>query len=482
MNQYLNKIALTFLIVFSAVSCSDFLDVVPQDKILESQIYENEAGMQNVHNGLYLSLANNNLYGRQLTMDAVEILGQQYNMPSSHTKNKMASYAYAESNPKAVFSNIWEEAYKTILYANKFLESMDEHAGIVSQDKADLLKGEVLGIRAMLHFDMLRLYGPIYKVSPAVLAIPYYDKPVTVNEPLLPAQEVIVKILADLDTALTLLHKDPVLTTGKYTPTSDFDGNLYYSKNRGNRMNYLAVKCLKARVLLYSGDKTGASTVANEVINFVKSNTLFPWTPFLEATNAANPDRTFSSENFFALSDYTLYTKQRDLFDSNLKDTQIYAPILTRLTAVFESNDNDYRSLPSWKVPVVGGKTQKTFFKYEDVDEKTKLFRLQIPMFKLSEMYLIAAETAPVAADGITFLNTLRFNRGLTNLGTTANVTTEVTKEYKKEFIGEGQLFFYYKRINSVTIPNGSAASGNLTMGAAQYVVPLPDAEINFQN
>ncbi|MEZ0183061.1 RagB/SusD family nutrient uptake outer membrane protein [Flavobacterium oncorhynchi] len=482
MNQYLNKIALTILIAFSAASCSDFLDVVPQDKILESQIYENEAGMQNVHNGLYLSLANNNLYGQQLTMDAVEILGQQYNMPSSHNKNKIASYAYTESSPKALFSSIWQEAFKTILYTNKFIESIEEHPGIVSQDKADLLKGEALGIRAMLHFDMLRLYGPIYKVSPSVLAIPYYDKAITTNQPLIPAQEVITKILADLDAALALLHKDPVLTTGRFKATSDFDANPYYSMNRGNRMNYLAVKCLKARVLLYSGDKAGASAVANEVINFTKSNTFFPWTPFLEATNAANPDRTFSSENFFALSDYTLYTKQRDLFDSNLKDSQIYAPVLSRLTAVFESNDNDYRSLPSWKVPVVGGKTQKTFFKYEDVDEKKSLFRLQIPMFKLSEMYLIAAETALVPADGIAFLNTLRFNRGLTNLGAAVNVTTEVTKEYKKEFIGEGQLFFYYKRQNSVTIPNGSATSGNLTMGAAQYVVPLPDAEINFQN
>ena len=129
----------------------------------------------------------------------------------------------------------------------------------------------------------------------------------------------------------------------------------------------------------------------------------------------------------------------------------------------------------------MGGKTQKTFFKYEDVTDKTKVFRLQIPMFKLSEMYLIAAETSTVPATGISYLNTLRFNRGLGNLATTAVLATEVTKEYRKEFIGEGQLFFYYKRINSANIPNGAAASGNLTMNATQYVVPLPDSEINFQ-
>ncbi|MBF4471782.1 RagB/SusD family nutrient uptake outer membrane protein [Flavobacterium sp. HJJ] len=481
MKKYLYNLTSIFLLSITAISCSDFLEVVPQDQILEEQTYSSEAGVQNAHNGLYLQLAKNNLYGRQLTMDAVEILGQQYNMAGSRNENKTATYAYAESTPKTVFSNIWETAFTTILSANKFLESIEEHSSIVSAEKANMLKGEALAIRAMLHFDMLRLYGPIYKIAPSDPGIPYYDHFVTTNNPILPAKDVIEKVLADLDAALGLLANDPILTTGKFAATTAFDANPYYSLNRGQRMNYLAVKCLKARVLLYSGDKAGASAVANEVIAFTKSNTFFPWTTFLAATDAANPDRTFSSENFFSLSDYTLYTKQKDLFDSSLADDKIYSPLLTRLNAVFESNDNDYRSLPSWKIPVVGGKTQKTFYKYEDVTKKDMIFRLQIPMFKLSEMYLIAAETAAVPADGIAFLNTLRFNRGLGNLALTAGVTAEVTKEYKKEFIGEGQLFFYYKRINSATIPNGSASSGNVTMGKLQYVVPMPDSEINFQ-
>lgn len=481
MKKYLYKITLTFLVSLVAVSCSDFLDVVPQDKILEDQTYSSETGVQNVHNGLYLQLASNALYGKQLTMDAVEILGQQYNMGGSHSQARMASYAYAEKTPKATISAIWEKAFTTILSANKFIESIDEHQGVISTEKANLLKGEAIAIRAMLHFDMLRMFGPIYKNAPSDPAIPYYDVFVTTNNPILPAKDVIAKILSDLDTSLGLLAKDPVLTVGKYDTAKTFDGNPYYAGNRGQRMNFLAVKCLKARVLLYSGNKAGASAVANEVITFAKTTTLFPWTPFLEATNSSNPDRTFSSENFFSLSDYTLYTKQADLFDSSLADDKIYAPLLNRLNTVFESNDNDYRSLPSWKIPIIGGKTQKTFFKYQDVNDKTRLFRLQIPMFKLSEMYLIAAETATVPAESIAYLNTFRFNRGLLDLGPKAVLTTEITKEYRREFIGEGQLFFYYKRINSASIPNGSASSGNISMGPLQYIVPLPDSEINFQ-
>ena len=481
MNKYLYKITAVFFVLISMSSCDEYLDVTPQDKVLESQTYGTEAGIQNVHNGLYLQLASNELYGRQLTMDAIEILGQQYKMDSRHKKNKMAIYAYAETDPKQIFAGIWEKAYATILNANKFVESIDEHDGVISTKKANILKGEAIGIRAMLHFDMLRLFGPIYKTNSTSGAIPYYDAPVTANNPILSAKEVITKVLADLDAAILLLSNDPVLTVGRTEDSEEFDNNPYYA-NRGLRMNLLAVYCLKARVLLYSGDTAGASAMANTVINFTKLNTFFPFTPYLTATDATNPDRTFSSENFFALSNTKLYETQKALFDSNLGDNDIYAPLVARIDAVFENNINDARNTPSWKIPQTGGKTIKTFFKYEDVDA-TKTFRFQVPMFKLSEMYFIAAETAATPAASVALLNTVRPYRGLTALATTLNagqVTLEIAKEYKKDFIGEGQLFYYYKRTNTASVNNGSTTT-TIPMGPLQYVVPLPDSQINFQ-
>lgn len=467
------------MVLVSVSSCDNYLDVEPKDKILGTQVFSNEIGVQNAHNGLYIQLADNALYGQQLSMDAVEILGQQYNISSSHNKNTINSYSYADARNKALFNSIWQSGYITILNSNKFIESLDNSSALVTGEKAKILKGEAVGIRAMVHFDLLRLFGPIFSVSPANPSIPYYDTVVNKANPILPANELIAKVLADIELSLSLLENDPVLQQGNAATSTLLDGNPYYA-SRGLRLNYLAVKCLKARVLLYAGDKQGAAVVANEVISFNNTSAFFPWTTFGAATDATNPDRVFSSECVFALSDYALYTKQTSLFDSSLGDDAIYAPLLSRLTAVFESNDNDYRSLPSWRVPATGGKTQKTFFKYEDIIDKTKKFRFQIPLFKISEMYLIAAETASTPAESISLLNTLRFNRGLVNLAPTAIVPTEVLKEYRKEFIGEGQLFFCYKRTNTTAIPNGATSSGNLTMDASKYVVPLPDSEINF--
>ena len=51
----------------------------------------------------------------------------------------------------------------------------------------------------------------------------------------------------------------------------------------------------------------------------------------------------------------------------------------------------------------------------------------------------------------------------------------EIHKEYKKEFVSEGQLFYFYKRLGYAAIP-GSAAVANTKV----YKLPIPDVEIDF--
>src|SRR5690606_15128648 len=71
-----------------------------------------------------------------------------------------------------------------------------------------------------------------------------------------------------------------------------------------------------------------------------------------------------------------------------------------------------------------------------------------IPMIRLSEMYLIMAESVALE-DSYTYLNTLRTTRGISrnnNIG--SSITEEqrenyINKEYQKEFFAEGQWFYY---------------------------------------
>ncbi|MNY11490.1 SusD family protein [compost metagenome] len=121
------------------------------------------------------------------------------------------------------------------------------------------------------------------------------------------------------------------------------------------------------------------------------------------------------------------------------------------------------------------------FLKYADVTDKALAFRLTIPMLKISEMYYIAAECEPDATQAVAYLNTVRNARGLLSLPSTISLNTELQKEYQKEFYGEGQLFYYYKRNNTARIPNGAAASGDVNMSAATYVLPLPLSETQYR-
>lgn len=465
------KILLILLTTVSFFSCKKFLDVQPEDKVSESQLYSTKNGIRSVLNGIYLNLAANQLYGDNLTLSTIEILGQRYNIGTEHNQYKTSTYAYKDKPTVDRMEDIWSTAYSTILNINVFLENLDKYKGVVDQSTENMYKGEALAMRAFLHFDLLRLYGPRYTtVDSTKQSLPYYKNSKTEVNPLLPANEFMDNVMADLNTAETLLQNDPIITTGDIAQPEDLVD--FLSNNRNYRLNYYAIKGLKARAYLYRGDKTTALTMAKEVIAVSDK---FPWTTSANAlVEKQNPDRVFSSEMLFGVMNSQLYNRYLIWFDPSLSDRQILAPTPSRLATVYENNENDYRYNLNWQMPSNGSKPYKTFLKYADVVDKTKTFRFSIPLLKISEIYYIAAECEPNAADGITLLNIVRANRGLLPLAATANISTELQKEYQKDLFGEGQLFYYYKRRNVTSVANGSSTSGNVTIN---YNVPLPDSE-----
>src|SRR5699024_6066538 len=206
----------------------------------------------------------------------------------------------------------------------------------------------------------------------------------------------------------------------------------------------------------------------------------FPWIePSEVISENENPNRIFSTEVIFGVQNKEIYSRQKALFSGNLRELKILAPLEERLENRYENNINDYRYNPWWRIPTTGGKTYPTFFKYADVVDTEKKFRFFQPLIRISEMYYIAAETESNSSQAIGYLDTVRYHRGLNNLPVSANLKEEITKAYRKEFYGEGQLFFYYKRNNFSSIPDGSSPVFDVRMNASKYVVPLPNSEIN---
>ena len=62
------------------------------------------------------------------------------------------------------------------------------------------------------------------------------------------------------------------------------------------------------------------------------------------------------------------------------------------------------------------------------------------------------------------------------------NIQQYVTAEFAREVIGEGQLYYHYKRLGLKVIPSGIDyggwyADGKDEMNLSNYVWPLPDTE-----
>jgi len=99
-------------------------------------------------------------------------------------------------------------------------------------------------------------------------------------------------------------------------------------------------------------------------------------------------------------------------------------------------------------------------------------------------MYYIAAECLydNDPAQAVSLLKTVRFNRGITRdivVATKEDFMKELIKEARKEFFGEGQILYMYKRLNrAIDVP----LRGSIPASDNVFVLPLPDNEIEFGN
>ncbi|WP_200976054.1 RagB/SusD family nutrient uptake outer membrane protein [Echinicola sp. 20G] len=470
--------------VWMTSSCDDYLDVQPMDKFLESQVFSTQVGVQNALNGIYLELNNNRAYGEDLTLGAIEALAQRYNQPNSDQPlYSYQNYLYDEQPVMTKFESIWTRAYVNILNINALLDGLEKYPGVLPQDEENLVKGESYALRAFLHFDMLRIFGGVPGESMDAYQLPYYDAVEKEAVPLIAGSLFMDKVLADLEMAGDYLSGDPIVENGTMLSESP-DGEINFFRYRNFRMNLYAVKALQARAYQYAGNDQAALESAEWVIE--NASQWFPWTdPLAVLSTPDAPDMVFSSEILFGTYNMNLYGRFNSLFNSSLQENKILYARPRRLDQTFETNENDYRFNSSW---VLGSNHSfKTFNKYNEpgqINNSTASFKYVLGLIRMSEMYYIAAESLADTDPGkaLGYLNTVRYNRGLQDLNEGVDIQDEILKEYRKEFFGEGQLFFYYKRHNVSSIPNGSSNTANKTMDESTYVVPLPLSELEFRN
>lgn len=463
------------------VSCDSWLEVKPYDKISEGELQKSEEGYQKMLNGIYIDLNSDALYGQSLSVEMIEVMGGAYAIGTDNSVwgnyKDLSNYQYGTEYWRNRLDQTWNKAYALILNCNKILENIDQNQDLFTGGNYYAVKGEALALRAMLHFDMLRLFGPVYAKDSDKKAIPYYNKQTNSPEPILTAKEVAEKVVADLEEARILLANDPVKTEGTLMSGSQ-DGTSNFMRYRALRLNYYAVEALLARVNLYMGNKTEAFKYATDVIKTADQG-IFPFVDkSLVIGSPADPDRIFSSEVLFALTNTSRSKIHKNFYDPSRlpnyvfrMDDNLMSNIVYGGAATTGGYQDDYRYRANW----IATGSNCYFYKYSDMVANGSIQNTMIPMIRLGEMFLIAAESqSDNLANGVQYVNALRRNRGVANLQT---LTPDLLKyEYIRELYGEGQLFYLYKRLNSDIITS-SNANKNPKASDLIFVVPLPDSE-----
>ncbi|MDE6369971.1 MAG: RagB/SusD family nutrient uptake outer membrane protein, partial [Duncaniella sp.] len=347
--------------------------------------------------------------------------------------------------PTGTIAGIWETSYNSIANANNILKHIDEAQGIFTGDNYAIIKGETLGLRAFLHFDLLRCFGVSWAVNPDQPAIPYVTEFTYRVFPQLTVRQVIEKIQDDLTEAEKLLAVDPILTGRTITELDDAG----YLMNRTVHFNYYAVKALQARVAMWIGDYPAAALAAQEVMDSEQ----FSWAAQELMSNGTDP--TLVDEQVFALNNVNLSTLA-DTYFNDERNTTSFSITRTSQFSIFENETTDLRYLFLFFSGETGETVDNRYCtKFTQSSSSDMWYQSKMPMIRIGELQLILAECAwRENGTGLAEINTLREVRNVPALeNEPENFLDYLIREYRRELIGEGQLFFLLKRLDRQYIP-----------------------------
>ena len=418
-----NYFVFALAVVLTCIGCKKWLDTDTPLQVDQGTVLSTEQGFRDVLNGVYLQMGNQNTYGRDMTFGLMSVLGRSYDTTISPAVGNLyyqgARYNFQDPDVRASFKNMWSGLYLCINNLNNLLANVESRKNIFTGSNYKTFKGEALGLRAFLYFDLLRMFAP----SPAAAglnasAIPYRTTVSPYAVPSSTTGAVLDSCIADLLTTQSLLSSSD-MTTSQFT--------------------YWAAKGLLARVYLYKGDLANAQSKALELINSNK----FP-------LSASNTDLMFAKEHVFSLYSYQINSLA--YYKSVLNTAPPLGFTTLNQTALFVNNggaSSDWRR--SFVDPATGVAIGNTISPRKCYASNANV----LPMIRITEMYYIAAECATATSDSLTattLLDSVRAHRNIPKYTLPAiktdSLNIEIRKEYQKEFLSEGQMFYFYKRKN----------------------------------
>lgn len=484
------------ILAASLSSCvNDWLDVAPSDGTDADAALTSSSDLAATRTGMYKALKGNSslvdYYGQQFFVYGDVHAGDDYQYNNLGGSNR-ASFYYdmnyqtaSEFTSSTSSSNVaWKSPYIVIGRANRIIAAAEGGAlSDAAEAKAtiDQYAAEAKVLRALAHFDLVRIYGkPYTEDQGASLGVPLVTGVLESNAK--PARSTVAEVY-------TQVVKDL---------TEAISSNALATETEPGYVSVWGAKAILSRVYLNMGDYANALSVAEDII---KNSGAALWTrdQYFKAWDASTPNE---SEFLFRLN-VSGSTDNNDLNGiGNLQGRDGYKEMVAtkKFVDMLSADANDVRNdmfLPATadkEVAVYG--TNKVFLnKLRGQGGNLRNVTI-VPIIRLSEVYLTAAECAFRKNDktkAVEYLNDLVKNRTTTeaSLATVDNITLErILIERRKELIGEGQRYFDALRNNeTITRYTSEADKGwhkTLSKEAQSFnrdyfkaIAAIPQAEIN---
>lgn len=480
------------ILAASLSSCvNDWLDVAPSDGTDADAALTSSSDLDAARTGMYKALKGNSsfvdYYGQQFFVYGDVHAGDDYQYNNIGGSNRASFYYDMNYQTASEFNTStvsWQSPYVVIGRANRIIAAAEGGKlsdAVEAKAKIEQYAAESKVLRALAHFDLVRIYGkPYTEDQGASLGVPLVTGVLEFNAK--PARSTVAEVY-------TQVVKDL---------TEAISSNALATETKPGYVSVWGAKAILSRVYLNMGDYANALSVAEDII---KNSGAALWTrdQYLKAWDASTPNE---SEFLFRLN-VAGSDDNNDLNGiGNLQQRDGYKEMVAtkKFVDMLTSDPKDVRNdmfLPAKaekEVAVYG--TNKVFLnKLRGQGGDLRNVTI-VPIIRLSEVYLTAAECAFRNNDktkAVEYLNDLVKNRTTTkaSLATVDNITLErILIERRKELIGEGQRYFDALRNNeTITRYTSEADKGwhkTLSKEAQSFnrdyfkaIAAIPQAEIN---
>lgn len=455
MKNYKN-IILGCAVAATLFSCKKELDLQPTDTFSDANAFLNMSDVQQGVNGAF------GRYGAHLNDIYVSaLLSDEAKLGAGNAGQGALTYRYQFSSDGTTGGDVvsaFPDYYALIDQCNRVLPQVDRVPALPHEEpRRAILKGHLLGLRALGHFGLLRNYSKPYDYNDP-LGVPLMT---AFNPTGYPARNsvgvVMDQIIADLTEAKTLL---PDVTPASFSDTV---------------LNKVNIAAYQARIALYRRDYDQAITFATEVINS-NVKTLAGTADFPRIWTDQSRDEVLF------LTRYETSNAVGSLFTTSGGD--VYIAPSDKLTASYSAADirlSTYIGTDGNGNPYVN--------KYFESSRGGRVVHMKNA--RIAEMYLIRAEAnarkaTPDIAAAAADLNLLRAARiaGYTN-ETFANVTVlidAIMEERYKELAFEGFRFYDLKR-NGLPVERAASDANpewqTLPANNFRFTLPIPRDEMN---